>query len=140
MFTWICPQCGREVPPSYDECPDCAAKAKLAGAEPKVEAPPPGPVPATAPAASPQPYPPQPYPRRQPMPTWLMSILFALLFLGVGLGAYWLIDRGRNANQPAAQPPPLENVTAKNAKGKPHPLQKFLEVTGVRLMQGRKKD
>ncbi len=23
MFTWICPQCGREVPPAYNECPDC---------------------------------------------------------------------------------------------------------------------
>jgi hypothetical protein len=26
MFTWICPQCGREVPPAYNECPDCSAK------------------------------------------------------------------------------------------------------------------
>src|ERR1035438_3119946 len=26
MFTWICPTCGREVPPAYNECPDCAAK------------------------------------------------------------------------------------------------------------------
>jgi len=27
MFTWICPQCGREVPPAYDDCPDCKVKA-----------------------------------------------------------------------------------------------------------------
>jgi len=26
MFTWICPQCGREVPPAYNDCPDCAKK------------------------------------------------------------------------------------------------------------------
>jgi len=26
MFTWICPQCGREVPPAYNECPDCSGK------------------------------------------------------------------------------------------------------------------
>jgi hypothetical protein len=26
MFTWICPQCGREVPPAYTECPDCTGK------------------------------------------------------------------------------------------------------------------
>src|SRR5205085_12555142 len=44
MFTWICPQCGREVPPAYNDCPDCAAKAKAASgpAEPPVE--PPGPA------------------------------------------------------------------------------------------------
>ena len=24
MFTWICPKCGREVPPSSDQCPNCA--------------------------------------------------------------------------------------------------------------------
>ena len=24
MFTWICPQCGREVPPAYNDCPDCS--------------------------------------------------------------------------------------------------------------------
>ena len=33
MFTWICPQCGREVPPAYNECPDCAAKT-AAGSPP----------------------------------------------------------------------------------------------------------
>jgi hypothetical protein len=26
MFTWICPQCGREVPPAYNDCPDCSKK------------------------------------------------------------------------------------------------------------------
>jgi hypothetical protein len=31
MFTWICPQCGREVPPAYDDCPDCKARATQAG-------------------------------------------------------------------------------------------------------------
>jgi hypothetical protein len=46
MFTWICPQCGHEVLPSYSECPNCAENAKRAaqglppvGAEP-VAAPP----------------------------------------------------------------------------------------------------
>ena len=28
MFTWICPQCGREVPPAYNDCPDCAETAE----------------------------------------------------------------------------------------------------------------
>ena len=35
MFTWICPQCGREVSPAYTECPDCAHKtAQPEGAVP----------------------------------------------------------------------------------------------------------
>ncbi len=45
MFTWICPQCGREVPPSASECPACA-EARAAAERPP------------APAA-PQPVPPQ---------------------------------------------------------------------------------
>ena len=28
MFTWICPKCGREVGPSYNECPFCADAAR----------------------------------------------------------------------------------------------------------------
>lgn len=37
MFTWICPQCGREVPPAYNECPDCAGKP--AGSQPAPQPP-----------------------------------------------------------------------------------------------------
>ncbi len=32
MFTWICPKCGTEVPPSYNDCPNCAAREKAAAA------------------------------------------------------------------------------------------------------------
>ena len=62
MFTWICPQCGREVPPSYTECPDCKERAKAAR-----EAAPPAPPPQeNAPAPyPPQAYPPQTYPPPQ---------------------------------------------------------------------------
>ena len=56
MFTWICPQCGREVPPSYTECPDCAARAKQAAAA----APPPQPEQTAGPPVS-QAQPPQAY-------------------------------------------------------------------------------
>ena len=52
MFTWICPQCGREVPPAYTECPDCTKKAaEAAGAIP---APPPVGAPPQAYPAPPQ--------------------------------------------------------------------------------------
>jgi hypothetical protein len=36
MYTWICPRCGREVPPSSDACPDCVANGK-SGAPPVFE-------------------------------------------------------------------------------------------------------
>jgi hypothetical protein len=42
MFTWICPQCGREVPPSYSECPTCAERKMQ---PPAAQAPPPPPQP-----------------------------------------------------------------------------------------------
>lgn len=65
MFTWICPRCGREVPPAYDECPDCAAK--IAAEAVTGSAPPPGAV------ASPQqwqPVAPPPGPRGARRPLW----------------------------------------------------------------------
>jgi hypothetical protein len=73
MFTWICPQCGREVPPSYSECPACAENRQRTaqglppvGAEPVAPRQPPPPsyqqgYPPTGP------YQPQPaYPPQQP--------------------------------------------------------------------------
>jgi hypothetical protein len=56
MFTWICPQCGREVPPSYSECPTCAEN-RAKGMAPGAQAPAPGAPqgqPQYAPPAQPQ--------------------------------------------------------------------------------------
>jgi hypothetical protein len=79
MFTWICPQCGREVPPAYTECPDCAAKAASGAAPSDQPHPPQGPpqpqYPPPAPGQPPQyqqpvygqpQYPPPQYPYAQP--------------------------------------------------------------------------
>jgi hypothetical protein len=55
MFSWICPQCGREVPPSYTECPDCVAKGKVP------------PSPAVEPAQPPANATPAPQPPQQPV-------------------------------------------------------------------------
>src|SRR5580704_7406039 len=60
MFTWICPQCGREVPPAYTECPDCAARAAAVTAPPP--APPQQPAYQPPPPPAGMPGPPQPYP------------------------------------------------------------------------------
>jgi len=59
MFTWVCPQCGREVPPHFTECPDC----KKAAANPPQPDQPPAPPPSAAPPQAPpqqQAYYPQP--------------------------------------------------------------------------------
>ena len=183
MFTWICPQCGREVPPSYTECPDCAQKAKDAPAQP--EAPqaqpqPPGYPPPQQPAyqqpQQQQPYyppqqqyaPPQYSPPRQQqqyappqqqqyppppptmqygpppsrglnMPVWLLTILFAAGLGGIIFGIYSLMqtNRAQTGNGPA----PTAAVESPAAKpgAKTNPVQKFIEVSGVRFVQDAKK-
>lgn len=64
MFTWICPKCGREVGPSYNECPFCADAARgPAPLLPPVPVGPPAPAQAPLPPpqyAAPQYTPPQP--------------------------------------------------------------------------------
>src|SRR5882762_3745705 len=99
MFTWICPECGREVPPSYTDCPDCAAKGKTPPVPPPAQppapsAPPPQPQYQPAPPAYQPPPQQQQYyypPPRAGLPTWLMSIVFTLAFGGLVLGAYYAV-------------------------------------------------
>src|ERR1039458_4571605 len=99
MFTWICPQCGREVPPAYNECPDCAARIAAGSAPPGAASSPQDPL---APAAPPATAPPKDAPpafQPQPasprggthLPTWLMAMLFALGFVVVGGGGFWFL-------------------------------------------------
>jgi len=163
MFTWICPQCGREVPPAYTECPDCAAKAKTpAPSEPTATAAfaaPPVTAPVGQPAASPPPYslPQQPVyapppvaptlqqpaypvpvrPSSPGLPTWLMAIVFAFAFVGIGIAGYWVISylRGQTSAAPSAS---VESPAAKPG-AKPHPLQKYIEISGVRILEDAKK-
>jgi hypothetical protein len=69
MFTWICPQCGREVPPAYTECPDCAARAAAATPPPPPQQPAYQPPPPQAGMPGPpQAYP--PYPPQQQYPPY----------------------------------------------------------------------
>ncbi len=146
MFTWICPTCGREVPPSYDKCPDCAAKGIVPPAE--AAAPPPShaayasPVAPAAPlGAIQQPVSPaipqyMPPPPRPGIPTWLLSILFALAFVGLGAGVYWLVNYFRGGGQASASTP-VETAAVKTP-GKLNPLQKYVEVSGIRFVSGPK--
>ena len=147
MFTWICPTCGREVPPSYDQCPDCAARAK-SGERPAEAAAQPSPPAASVPqppqaayappaVAPPQYLPPAPTPRSG-LPTWLLAIVFAFAFAGLGFGVYWLVNHLRSGDQAAASAP-VESVPARTP-AKPHPLQRYVEVTGIRFVQTPQKE
>ncbi|HUO30548.1 MAG TPA: hypothetical protein VMU80_15090 [Bryobacteraceae bacterium] len=148
MFTWICPTCGREVPPAYDECPDCAAK----GIKPEQAPPPvvqagaPAPAAENGPAiavAPPVQAPPAqmlaygPPPPRAGMPTWLLTILFAFAFVGVGAGIYWAINYFRGGSGGTSVP--VETAAVKEP-AKEHPLQKYVEVTGIRFLENDKHD
>ena len=146
MFTWICPQCGREVPPAYTDCPDCEAKAAKGGAaaeaaplpqqppQPGYAAPPPAPP---APQVLVRPYEAGPPAPHGGLPTWLMTIVFALAFLGLGAGLYWVVGyfRGRGTPAPSAS---VESPAAKPGT-KTNPLQKYVEVSGVRFTEEGKK-
>lgn len=147
MFTWICPQCGREVPPSYDECPGCGPKKKAgeapadAAAPPDPSAPPPA---AGTPPPVPRPQPPRaaaPPPRPSGhggLPTWLLTIVFTLAFFGLAVGVYWTVGYLRYRSQSTQANLALENAAAKG-KTKPNPLQRYIEVAGVRFIQNAKK-
>jgi len=175
MFSWICPQCGREVPPSYTECPNCKGKevpvaagtppppiAEQAPPQPVYQAPPPqaaypqappayqaAPPPAAYPQAPHyQPPPPQPQvrayaprPRRSGLPTWLLTVLFAFAFVGLGAAIYWGVGylRGGGGNSAAAKPAPTVESPAAKPGARPSTLQKYIEISGVRFTEDAKK-
>ncbi len=139
MFTWICPQCGREVPPTYTECPDCAKRAaepKPDPAAPAAQAPAqaaPPQSPAAAPPAAPVYRAPAPAPRGG-MPTWAMAILFAFAMFGLVAGVYWLVGAARGGKPTAAVESPAAKPGAKT-----NPYQKYVEISGVRFVEDAKK-
>ena len=145
MFTWICPQCGREVPPAYNECPDCTGKQAGTPA-PQQQAQPQGPAaivmtapppPAAQPAERwPRAIPPEP--KGIAMPPWLMSIVFAILFVALGVGAYFGIKYFSGSGEAATSGPPAALQKASSsagAKAKASALQKYVEVVGLRLTE-----
>jgi hypothetical protein len=162
MFTWICPRCGREVLPSYTECPDCKGLEKQTApagqaAPPPPQAPPPQqqvyqaapqqPAYQGPPPGYQQPqqaaYPPQYAPRPRGgtrLPTWLMTILFALAFVGLVGGVYWGVGyfRGSNASTAAAPSSSVESPAAKPGT-KTNAVQKYIEISGIRFTEDAKK-
>ena len=163
MFTWICPQCGREVPPAYSECPDCAGKTNAPAVEPaQTAAAPPPPPRAAAPAPPPpqQAPPPDRSPQAQPqapyapqvqyvyakrgLPAWLVTLLVAGGSVGIGAGLYYFVShRGERAASTESAPVPFERPRAagkgdaRNEKG--HRFARYVEAAGIRVIEeGRK--
>ncbi|MBI5085858.1 MAG: hypothetical protein HZB13_14820 [Acidobacteria bacterium] len=143
MFTWICPQCGSEVPPSHSECPACAARRQQAG-QPQPAGPPPSQQPQYAPPPAYQQQPqPQYAPPQQPiytlmeqkkgLPSWLV-LLLTIAVLGGGLfGIYKLLA---NKNGPTTAP---KTSAVKKDEPGAHPYAKHIEVVGIRLLESSSK-
>jgi hypothetical protein len=163
MFTYICPKCGREVPPAYSECPDCAAKEAgitlppLVVREPSPA--PPRPVeqePAAGTPQAPSPEsgaasvspistpsaplteaaaaPPVSHAPGWAAPMWLLAILFAFASLGVVLGSVWLVSAVRGGNRQSA----AIEAPASAAGAATSPLQRYVEISGLRYAEDPK--
>jgi hypothetical protein len=74
------------------------------------------------------------------MPAWLMTILFAAAIGGIIFGVYSLLKTG-GGTAAGTGPTPAATVESPAAKpgAKPNPLQKQIEITGVRFSQDAKK-
>ena len=133
MFTWICPTCGREVPPSYDQCPDCAAK----GIKQPPQSAAPGPT--TTPASLPTPVPVAAPPRSGlAIPTWALAIIFALVLIGLGAAAIWFFHSSSSGAMASGPAPAAAGTPA--TPGKEHLMQKYIEVSGIRFIENSKKE
>ena len=137
MFTWICPQCGREVPPSASDCPDCSGKAQ--------------PGPAGGPsysAAAVDPVggglkpPPARTGRKVTPPAWLMAFVFAIVFLSMGAVGFLAYRFFSHRGEPLFTGPvrPIRTPqTPQEGSATPsaNVLNKYIEVTGLRLVEDR---
>jgi hypothetical protein len=122
MFTWICPKCGHEVPPSYSECPNCARESQPSAS-------PEAPVVPSAPAAAPQPVAVHPLAKRHHVPNWLITLVVSVALISLCVSLY-LATR---PSKPDAQA--TEKPAAASSAVKRHPLSKHIEVTGIRITE-----
>ena len=128
MFTWICPKCGTEVPPSYSECPNCARPPEERSAAP------------AAPSMPPPARPARPAPPKAALPGVLVALLVAVVLVGLGAGAYfYLLPSSKTATPASKQPAPFEALSSfPSPKAKAHPLAKFIEIAGMRVTEDLK--
>jgi len=133
MFVWICPECGREVPPHETECPFCALAAAAKKEQPA--APQPAPEPPPAPAA----------PTARPVyvigparktPGWLVALLVAVGLTAIGGGAYYFLLASKRSAKQAAAPAETSEPTAATSGNR---LSRFIEATGFRITEDERK-
>ena len=166
MFTWICPKCGTEVPPSYNDCPNCEAREKAAPVAPApvVAAPavvvqvptPPAPVyvaPApyvqpplmgTVPAEVVAPITPFSFGSAPPQPELVLtapaagmpSWLIAVLSIAGFAALGYGIVHFMGSRSAAAEPAAVEAV---QPSGAPSVLSKYVEVVGFRIVEANQK-
>ena len=165
MFTWICPTCGREVPPSMSECRNCAqklAEVQVAAApvavpqQPVQEQPIVQQLPSQAPvppAPEPRGYAPAPPPyqavsyitppvqQAQGLPSWLITLLVFGGLLGLGAAFYFLYlpSTKREGSEPVAKVESTEGAQEGVKLPKVNPLTKQLEITGLRITEDARK-
>ena len=137
MFTWVCPKCGREIPPSYSECPTCAGALPAGNGTWE-------PAPAQQ-AAEPGSGVSKPQRRRRPglnLPPWLLTVLSAAVFGLLAVGSF-VVYRHFNGGSGTLQVGRPGASAAANGATSATPgaqvLLEYLEVTGLRLMEDKSK-
>jgi hypothetical protein len=137
MFTWVCPKCGREIPPSYSECPTCADALPAENGTWQ-------PAPAQQ-AAEPGAGVSKPPGRRLPgsnLPPWLLTVLSAAIFGLLAVGAfvgYRYFSGGSETLQPRRPAASAATNGATSATPGVQVLLEYLEVTGLRLVEDKSK-
>jgi hypothetical protein len=91
------------------------------------------------PPAQPQPRPQAVGPGRFVLPIWLLTVVFALAFAGLVGGIYWIVQFARGGSQSGTPSTSVESRAAKSG-AKANPLQRYIEVAGVRFVQDVKKN
>jgi hypothetical protein len=67
-----------------------------------------------------------------------LTVVFALAFVGLVGGIYWVVQVVRGGSQPSKPSTSVESPAAK-AGAKTNPLQRYIEVAGLRFVQDAKK-
>lgn len=132
MFTWICPKCGSEVPPSLNECPKCVPERTYTVWRPSATSAQPetAPPPVQPPAPPPEP-PPVRRVERKVSPAFVAIAAAAGIVVVLGILYLYVLPRsGPASSAPAVS---LQAPGGPGSSRSAHPLAKHLELAGIRV-------